>query len=218
MPEQFFFADEAGCFTFNRGLNVSKYFILCTISCEDCSFSSDLIALRRRLAFDGFELGDYFHATSDKQAVRDKVFSLLIACAFKIQATIMEKSKALPRIRANQPEFYKYGWFFHFKHGVKNVILPDKKTLVTAASLGTKKERRSFENSVNSVLTQTLQKIPWKVDFPPAGSDPCVQAADYCAWAIQRKWEKNDLRSYELIKHKITYEFDLWSHGTKHHY
>jgi len=25
------------------------------------------------------------------------------------------------------------------------------------------------------------------------------KVADYCAWAIQRKWERDDLRSYELI-------------------
>lgn len=218
MPELFFFADEAGCFTFNRTQNVSKYFILCTISCSDCSFANDLIALRRRLAFDGFELGDYFHATTDKQSVRDQVFSLLVNCDFSIQATIMEKSKAMPHIASDRPEFYKYGWFYHFKHGARRMIAPGKRTLVTAASLGTKKERLSFENSVNSALSQTLNSVTWRVDFPPAGSDPCVQAADYCAWAIQRKWERNDARSYDLIKNKITYEYDLWSHGTTHYY
>ncbi len=58
----------------------------------------------------------------------------------------------------------------------------------------------------------------WATDFWPSGADPCLQVADYCAWAIQRKWEKGDARSYDLIKDRITYEYDLWKKGEIHHY
>ena len=58
----------------------------------------------------------------------------------------------------------------------------------------------------------------YRTDFCPAAADPCLQVADYCAWALQRKWERNDLRSYNLISDRITYEYDLWSRGDKHHY
>lgn len=58
----------------------------------------------------------------------------------------------------------------------------------------------------------------WMTDFCPASADPCLQVADYCAWAIQRKWERDDPRSYDLISDRITYEYDLWSHGNTHHY
>lgn len=58
----------------------------------------------------------------------------------------------------------------------------------------------------------------WKVDFRPSACDPCLQAVDYCAWAIQRKWEKSDTRSYDLIKDRIKYEYNLWGNGTKHYY
>jgi hypothetical protein len=30
----------------------------------------------------------------------------------------------------------------------------------------------------------------------PHMSDPCLQVADYCTWAIQRKWERGDERSH----------------------
>ena len=39
-----------------------------------------------------------------------------------------------------------------------------------------------------------------------AGSDMAVQAADYCGWAIQRKWERGDLRAHGAIRHLIRSE------------
>ncbi|WP_219321486.1 hypothetical protein [Methylovirgula sp. HY1] len=174
--------------------------------------------LRRRLAWEDAELNDYFHATVDKQAIRDRVFETIIGRQFSVQATIMEKSKAQPQVRIDKPTFYKYGYFYHFKHGVSKFLDHQSETLVTTASLGTKKERTAFEDAVSDVMRQTHKPNKWKADFMPCQADPCLQVADYCAWAIQRKWERSDDRSYKLIKDRITYEYDLWSHGTYHHY
>jgi len=94
MPNKFLFADEAGDFTFNRRPNVSKYFILCTVAMEDATVAASLLTLRRQLAWDGADLGEYFHATRDRQAVRDAVFETILHHAFTVQITVMEKSKA----------------------------------------------------------------------------------------------------------------------------
>jgi Protein of unknown function (DUF3800) len=218
MPNKFIFADEAGCFTFTREANVSRYFILCTVTMDDCAIGADLLRLRRRLAWEGAELGDYFHATEDKQAVRDRVFGMIGRREFSIQATIMEKSKAQAQVKVTKPLFYQYGFYYHFKHSIHKLLKFDSETLVTAASLGTRKERAAFENAVSSVLAQTHRPRRWKADFMPCHADPCLQVADYCAWAIQRRWERGDSRSYDLIRNKITYEYDLWSHGNTHYY
>ncbi|MFN7101397.1 MAG: hypothetical protein ACK4N1_02140 [Pseudorhizobium sp.] len=90
--------------------------------------------------------------------------------------------------------------------------------LVTTASLGTKKERSSFKNSLSDVMHQTIKNGKWAVDFRPSQCDPWLQVADYCAWAIQRKWERGDGEAYDLIKDRITYEYELWKHGTKLYY
>jgi hypothetical protein len=47
----------------------------------------------------------------------------------------------------------------------------------------------------------------------PSASDPCLWVADYCTWAIQRKWERGDTRSDDLIKDRIRSEFDIWERG-----
>jgi len=69
-------------------------------------------------------------------------------------------------------------------------------------------------------MKQTLRVKRWKTDFMPCAADPCLQVADYCAWAVQRKWESGgqDIRSYDLIKDRITYEYDLWGKGNTHYY
>lgn len=218
MSDTYIFADEAGDFTFNRDQNVSKYFILCTVHMHDCSVAGDLIALRHKLSRDGAELGDYFHATTDKQNVRDSVYETILKREFSIQATIMEKSKAQPHVKESKPKFYQYGWYYHFKHGVTKSLDGDHEALVTAASIGTKKERTAFEHAVNDVMRQTMSCKTWATDFTPCASHPCLQVADYCAWAIQRKIERNDDRSYNLIKDRITYQYDLWQHGTTYYY
>jgi hypothetical protein len=89
---------------------------------------------------------------------------------------------------------------------------------VTAASIGTKKERMTYTNALKDVVSQSAEKTPWAVDFRPSMACPMLQAADYCAWAVQRKWERNDTRSLDLIADRFDYEYDLWEKGTKHHY
>lgn len=219
MRRKYVFADEAGCFTFNRRQNVSKYFIIATITTEDWETPTlGLQRLRHDLLKDQMDLGDFFHCTSDKQAIRDRVFAEIDQYDFKIQATICEKAKAQPQVRSSKARFYRTPWFYHCKFGLAPHLEGIDEVVITAASIGTKKEKLSFTSGLSDVMSKTIDHQKWDVDFRPCSSDPCLQIADYCAWAIQRKWERNDTRSYDLISEKISREFDLWAHGTTLYY
>jgi hypothetical protein len=218
MPRRYVFADESGDFVFAKGQNISRYFILCTIAMDSCDVGVDLLALRRKLIWDGAPLRDFFHATNDKQIVRDAVFECIADHKFTVQATIMEKSKAQPQVRMTRARFYKTGWYFHFKHALARYTDDHDELLITAASLGTKKGQGVFTDAVNDVVQQHLRRDQWAAHFCSSASDPCLQVVDYCTWAIQRKWERDNNRSYELIKDRITYEYNLWAHGKKHYY
>jgi hypothetical protein len=87
-----------------------------------------------------------------------------------------------------------------------------------AASLGVKKKRGAFHQAVDDVVRQVARCASHRVAFWPADSDPCLQVADYCTWAIQRKWEREDERSHVLIADKIESEFDVWRIGATAHY
>src|SRR5882724_11109843 len=99
MARRFIFADEAGNFDFSRSAGASRYFIVCTITLSSCDVGHDLLALRRELVWHDKPVRDYFHAAEDRQEIRDAVFEMLTGHKFKIQATIMEKSKAMEHIR-----------------------------------------------------------------------------------------------------------------------
>jgi hypothetical protein len=95
MPiRRFVFADEAGCFTFKRQKGASKYFLLCTLTTEDCSLSHDLLHVRRELALGGEAERETLHATEDRQDIRDAVFAILAKHDFRVDATILEKPAA----------------------------------------------------------------------------------------------------------------------------
>lgn len=218
MPNKFVFADEAGDFAFKRQPGASKYFILCTLTTEDCKLSHDLLHVRRELTLSGDAERDKLHATEDPQAVRDLVFPILAKHDFRIDATILEKSKAQPKTRTTDAAFYHYAWYFHFKHVGPLVAARADKVLITAASIGTKKTKATFKESLNNSVQQVLPRSKWEASFIESAKDPLLWAVDYCAWAIQRKWEKDDMRSYYLIGEKIKTEYDLWRIGHKHYY
>lgn len=218
MSRLYVFADEAGDFAFKRNSNASRYFLACSITLESCEIGEELLRLRREMSWDRKPLGDYFHATTDAQQTRDLVFSLIGTKQIRVDTTIIEKSKAIPRIRVNEHTFYQYIWYYHFKFLTQNIVKAGDELQVTIASIGTKKGRATFLNAINEVLAQTANRFNSVSGFWPAQSDPCLQIADYCTWAIQRKWERGDTRSYDLIKPMIRSEYDLFRLGTTHHY
>jgi Protein of unknown function (DUF3800) len=220
MSRLFIFADEAGCMEFSRKQNVSRYFIAATVAMESCDVGDALTGLRRELAWSKHELGEYFHCSKDKQAIRDEVYKLICGFKFTVQATIFEKCKAHPKTRADKATFYKHAWYYHFKHMAKKTVGDSTELMVVTAAFGQRNERVVFDAAVLDVLRQTLPAVKYEANFCPAAADPCLSVVDYCAWAIQRKWESDgkDVRSFDIIKDRITHEADSWSHGKTNFY
>ncbi len=216
--DRFLFSDEAGDFTFNRNNNVSRYFIICTVTTDTLDLAEALTRLRHDLLREGAPLGDCFHATTDAQEVRDRVFATMLQHDFRFQFTACEKSKAQPQVRVSRERFYKYPWFYHFKYAIAPHLQEGDTLVVTAASIGTKKERATYTGALRDVVKQSAPNVGWMVDFRPALADPMLQVADYCAWAVQRAWERRDPRSLNLIHDRLSYSYDLWRRGTKHYY
>lgn len=218
MTRALIFSDEAGCFAFNKGPRASKYFMVCTVLLPSAAIGDKLLELRRDMLWRKLPLRPFFHATEDKQAVRNEVYELLAKEDFRIDVTILEKSKAQPQTRPDQQTFYKYAWYYHFKHVGPALLKGATEAHIFAASIGTNKGQAAYTAAVNDVMQQTVQRQQWVTAFPQSVAEPCLQVADYCAWAIQRKWERNDVRSYDLISEKIATEYDLWARGGKHFY
>jgi hypothetical protein len=223
MVEWHVFGDEAGTLRFNA--KASRFFILTTVALRDCSVADPLLALRRQLAWEGVPTHPEFHASEEDQPVRDRVFDLLETLHFRIDATIYEKRKAMPRVRMTEAYFYQFAWFYHLKYLTGyHLNQPDLRLLVVPATLaGRGKKQEAFSRAVQSVVEQVAWLADARCAFWSARTDPCLWLADYCCWAIQRKYEHTwqgapDTRSYDRIKSKIRSEFPIFERGTTYYY
>lgn len=147
------------------------------------------------------------------------MFKLISGHSFSFDVTLLEKSKAQPHLKVTEHSFYEFAWYYHFRMLAQREVQSGDSLFVVASEIGTKKSRATFRAAVNNVLARCLSyKVPRVLAFWPNTSDPCLQVADYCTWAISRKYERNDVRSYALIEDKIRTEYDLFSTGNTHYY
>ena len=214
----YIYADESGNFDFSRNTGATRYFLLTTVAINDHSVESELLELRRELAWEGVEIRRGFHANNDLRRVRSEVFDILQGHDFRIDATIFEKRKAEPRTRHREADFYGFAWYHHLKHVVHETHINADEMLITAASIGTSEMRNSLRSAVRSVNAEECPETIVGATMWAAASAPCLQVADYCSWAIFRKWERSDRRSYGLIQDKIATEYDLFEEGDTYYY
>jgi hypothetical protein len=222
VPRRYLFSDESGDFYFSRSPHASRYFAVGTLLVDEVELGrlrQAMAALRDSLAWANHGLDSYFHATDDSDPIRKAVFTVLSNFDFRVDVTLLEKAKAMPRCRTDEATFFKYAWFYHLKYAAPRCFGVDDEAMIIAAELGTRKKRRAFRAAIEDVMTQC---IPYRVKrtlaFWPCSSDFALQAADYCLWAVTRKLERGDDRYYNVIKGKIGSEFDLWSTGSTVYY
>ncbi len=217
------FGDEAGDLAFKPPAppGISRYFIIGTVAMEDCSIATALTELRREFAWNGLHL-DEFHATADKQKVRDRVFDIIAQHELRFDATILDKRKAYPYTYDDPLYFYKLAWYMHFKDLAPAIADAKDELLVVASALQIKRKKTTTKAAVHKAVTEVVDQVSPTVvchcAFTPAKTDPCLQVADYMTWAVQRMFERSDRRSYDLIESKIGSIYQPFIHGSKYFY
>jgi hypothetical protein len=207
---RYVFLDEAGNFDFTGNPRASRYLILTSVTLDDLTVGDRLLALRRELAWSHELVLHGFHAAEDRQAVRDEVFRLLAQHAFRIDATVAFKSGVDAHLRQDRRRLYKVMLYKHLQRIAPEVVA-DGEVLVACAALGTRRDQEAHMLDLADVLRSVTPERPVRQVMWSASSEPCLQIADYCCWAIQRKWERADVRSYDLIKDKIVLETPLFA-------
>jgi hypothetical protein len=219
---RYLFSDESGDLQCRASENVSKYFAVGTLLLDEPQLRqlrTALSVLRDELAWSSHGLDSAFHATTDKQYVRDGVFGVLAHLDYRFDVTLLEKRKAQPQLRPDEPTLFKYAWYYHLKHLAPRVFNQNDEVLIVAAELGTKRKRNAFRTAIEDVMTQCMHyRVKRTLAFWRDESDFALQAVDYLTWAVTRFYERGDSRSYDLVKHKVNTAFDLFSSGKKLYY
>lgn len=214
------FLDESGDFNFTA--SGSRFFLLTSVTKERPFMAfRDLHDLRYDFLERGVEVDEYFHATEDKQVVRDGVFDIIQRHlpGIRIDSLIVEKRKTGPALRATE-RFYPemLGYLLRFVLRQQNLKQYDE-VLVFPASLHTGKQMRAVQKAVKSTLSLMLPKgLKYRLIYQSAKSNFDLQIADYCTWAIFKKWANNELRPYKIIAPAVSSEFDIFQRGTTLYY
>jgi hypothetical protein len=227
----YLFIDESGNFDFSA--KGSKYFIATALATFDPVIGREnLVKLRYELLAQGNDQ-EFFHASEDRQIVRDEVFKILNTSvgSYEVHSVIAQKNKADPSL---YKEIYQkdgktisrvtgIGLYQQVCQTLLKYVFTGKANnidtiVVVLASLAGGDKKKTILKTLKHFLKTNFPGIPFEIYSHASCADLNCQLADYCCWAISAKWERSELRSYVLIKPQIKNEFELFRKGKTEHY
>jgi len=232
----YIFIDEAGNFDFTP--NGTKFFVLTAITTTQPLKSRNyFLELKYKLLKTGFNQ-EYFHATEDKQEIRDLIFNKIKELDdFDIDCVLAQKNKTNPSLYIEhdiwqkedgeivfktvhyEEKFYKLisqtllRYIFNRYQNFKTV----NEIVVVLGSLFTNKKRGYILKSLKQYLKLKFKK-PFYIYFHRACADINCQIADYCGWAVFVKIERNEHRPLEVISKRLKSCFDIFARGNTEYY
>ena len=232
----YIFIDEAGNFDFTP--NGTKFFVLTAITTTQPLKSRNyFLELKYKLLKTGFNQ-EYFHATEDKQEVRDLIFNKIKELDdFDIDCVLAQKNKTNPSLYIEhdacqkedgkiilktihyEEKFYKLisqTLLQYIFSRYQNFNTVDE-IVVVLGSLFTNKKRGYILKSLRQYLKLKFKK-PFYIYFHRACADINCQLADYCGWAVFVKIERNERRPSEVISKKLKSRFDIFARGDTEYY
>lgn len=210
------FLDEAGNLDFST--QGTKFFLLGAITKErPFQAYKELTELK----YDLVELGtnvEYFHASENAQPVRNRVFDIINRNlnGVRVDALVVEKRKTGPALQPVE-EFYPRMLGYLLRHILGQHDLKQfREVIVFTDSLPVQKKREAVEKAIKTTLAKLLPaSARHRLLHHDSKSNFDLQIADYCTWAIYRKWNSGDVRSYQHIQPAVKSEFDIFRTGQK---
>ena len=211
----YIFLDESGNFDFSA--SGSRYFLLTSVSMK-----RPFLAARTMDDYkhDCLEYGlnlEYFHCYRDGRGVRSRVFDLIASHldGMSIDYLVVEKARAdsaLQEDRRFYPELLSH---------LLKLVLPIEldaddvaQVIVITDTIPVNKKRRVVEKAVRAALHSMLPSgMSYRILHHQSRSHYGLQVADYCSWAIFRKWQTGDGGWYDRIKPALRCEFELLRTG-----
>lgn len=222
----YIFLDEGGNFDFSK--NGSKYFTLTSLT-----MVRNWQNLYKKLDTEKYKLLEYgtdilgFHCCEDNKYIRKKIFSILQEYFSKssksfprLDSVIIEKSKTNTSLQ-EEKQFYSKMLGYLLKHifeKINKILISE--VIVITDNLPINKKKGVFKQQIKATLKEMLAhtEIKFKIYHHSSNTHYGLQIADYCNWAILRKWEKEDSEYYEFIQTVLKSEFDIFRRGKKNFY
>ena len=213
----YIFLDEGGNFDFSP--TGTCYFTLTSVAmCRPFAVREPWDDYRHELLEFGRDV-EYFHCADDNRYIRDRLFGILYDCrqSLRIDSLIVEKAKTGPALQADQ-HFYPKMLGYLLRH-VFEQLNGYSEIIVITDTIPHQKKRKAVEKGVKQALKAMLPAgAKYRVLHQASRSHYGLQVADYCNWAIYRKWGSGETRYYDRISDVIHSEFDIFRTGTRRYY
>lgn len=218
MKNMYLFLDESGDWNFNR--KGSEHLVFTCLNMEEpFLLSQELEKLKYSLIEEGHNIS-HFHASEDKQFVRDRVYNILKnqKLHYEADAVYLAKTKANPSLYKDntEPKLYLKVYdillkYVFNRYDVENII-------ILTDEIPHRKWRDSIEKGLKISIRKHLKKeTKFNILHHSSKTNFCLQAVDYFSWAIYRElgnWGDKENRPYNEIKNKVVNSpFNLFSYS-----
>lgn len=163
-----------------------------------------------------------FHAKDDIPEIRQQIFKLLkLKTDLRFVAVVKDKYKvadyAIERKTKDQHYKYKPNELYDLltRRIFKNYLHLSDEYRIYYAVRGEKPRTEAFGECLELAQTRFMQEHNLqdasKVTIYPSYpiKEPCLQAADYFLWALQRLYEKGENRYFEFLRDQFDLIIDI---------
>jgi hypothetical protein len=155
-----------------------------------------------------------FHAKDDCPEVRKLVFGCLDELDFSIQIVMARKVESIFKGRhaQSQDAFYNDLTSHLFE---RQLHLASQNTIFFARR-GNKMQQHALRGAVEAGVGAFRKKYPGAVattvniETAYSADEPLLQAADYALWAVQRAFERREMRYFDFIAPKVELVWDIY--------
>ena len=210
----YIFLDESGNFDFESP--ETRYFVMTSVSMyRPFPVCEALDSCKHDFLEDGLDI-EYFHCSPDKNHVRERVMGLIADHLedMRIDSLIVEKRETPPELREER-RFYLETLVRLLKNVLpEEQVLNTEQVIVITDAIPVKKNRKAFEKVIKDTLAEKLKRgVKYRVLHHSSRSHYGLQVADYCCWAVFRKWQRGETAHYDRIKGAVRNEFSIFRNG-----
>ena len=197
----YLFLDESGTLDFSfRG---TRFFVLTSVSMKRPFRINDALdSYMYKCIENGMDI-EYFHCYSDSKRVRRVVYDLIAEYveSIDIDCLIIEKSGVAAELQ-NGVRFYPamLGHLLNLTTRFDSVAGDSSEIIIITDTVPINRGRRAVEKTIQTTLAHILPRGRHRTLHHQSRSHYGLQIADYCSWAIFRKWEIGDSTWYDQIQ------------------
>lgn len=211
----YIFLDESGNLDFSP--SGTKHYVLAAVTTTNpLATAQELQSLKYSHLKDDVDI-QYFHASEDKQHVRDKVIDRLqrMTNTLKVHYIYAQKNKAYPALQYSASFYGKLGTTL-IKFILEWKATPYTEVVIVFDKALPKKDQKAFLGEIKPALKKIGK--PYHIYFHQTLLDFNGQIADYFAWSKYVSLEKGEMRPLNSLSGVSMTHFDLFARGKKEWY